>query len=89
MYGDRRKGFALDEWVAIPPGEEMRLNFGDSDRLDRVYGFIELRVRADLTDVNERRLLGVDERFTDADLPDAPADKRIWYHSNRRGSFVP
>jgi hypothetical protein len=91
MHGERREGYAVDEMIAIPSGGDYLLNFGDSDYgFDRIYGFIELRVRADLTDVNERRLLGIDERFEGADTQDMRPDQRIWYAKSKNiGSFVP
>lgn len=86
------RGFSVHPEIAIAPGNAVHLKFGTADLEGRIVrAFFRLRVRATLWNLYEKRLLAIDERFSDPEHfnDDWGEDMGIWYHESRQGSFVP
>ena len=90
--GATERGETLQPPLILPPSEAVHFEFGNGQTTGRAYrGFMDLRVTARLHNVFGKRLLAVDQTFTDAEMWRSDEGERlgIWMHENREGSFVP
>jgi len=90
--GAIERGMILLPPLIIPPGGAVHFEFANGQGLDRYYReFTSLRITARLHNVFGKRLLSVDQAFTDAESwrSDEGECLGIWMHENRQGSFAP